>query len=331
LLVSHCLTDGVGLCEALSDAASGRPNPIDWPVAGSRSRWRALREDARQTAHDIPDIGRAVVAATRFALRGRGGAVSAAPAQAKPVAPLAGADERVTLPAATIFINADEWDARANSLGGTSNALLAGLAARLAQQMGRVTAAGSVTLTMPVSERIAGDIRANALVNVNITVEPAAATADLREIRAATKQALIRRQDVTNEQSALLPIIPLVPQRLVGRMVGLASGSNTRVDSSNLGVINPEACRPDGTDADQFAIRSLARGATKAFMRRAGGLLTVFSGTVHQQVFVSVLAYQPGTRNSNDDLRRDLSSTLRDFSLTATMGWGCPEPVGGAH
>src|SRR6478672_8418790 len=49
LVASHCLTDGVGLCEAVADAASGHDNAIDWPAAGSRPRWRALREDARQT------------------------------------------------------------------------------------------------------------------------------------------------------------------------------------------------------------------------------------------------------------------------------------------
>src|SRR6476620_12248430 len=30
-VTSHCLTDGVGLCEALADAASGRRDPINWP------------------------------------------------------------------------------------------------------------------------------------------------------------------------------------------------------------------------------------------------------------------------------------------------------------
>src|ERR1700752_1401061 len=85
LVISHCLTDGVGLCEALADAASGRHDPINWPAAGSRPRWRALceggrppgsrprwralGEDARQTARDIPAIGRAVTAAARFARR----------------------------------------------------------------------------------------------------------------------------------------------------------------------------------------------------------------------------------------------------------------------
>src|SRR5262249_18657675 len=123
LVASHCLTDGVGLCEALADAACGYDNAFNWPAAAARPRWRALREDARQTVRDIPGIGRAVVAAGRFGWRNRGRAGSAT----SPSAPPAGADARVTLPMATIFADADEWDARAYSLGGTSNTLLAAL------------------------------------------------------------------------------------------------------------------------------------------------------------------------------------------------------------
>jgi len=78
-------------------------------------------------------------------------------------------------------------------------------------------------------------------------------------------------------------------------------------------------------------MKSLYRGVTKAIMHRTGGVLALLSGRVHQQVFVSVLAYQPDRPNSNDDLWRDLSSALSDFSLTATTGWDVPKPVSGAR
>src|SRR6476619_550109 len=143
LVTSHCLIDGVGLCEALADAASGCENAISWPVAGTRSRWQAVREDARQTVRDIPAIGHAVAAAARFVQRNGGGAGSATSPPASP----AGADERITLPTTTIFVDAAEWDARADALGGNSNTLLAAFAARLAQGEGRVATDGSVTLT----------------------------------------------------------------------------------------------------------------------------------------------------------------------------------------
>ncbi len=79
LVASHCLTDGVGLSEALAAAACGDDNAIDWPAPGSRRRWQALREDARQTVRDIPAIGRAVGDAARFVRRNAGGAGSATP------------------------------------------------------------------------------------------------------------------------------------------------------------------------------------------------------------------------------------------------------------
>jgi hypothetical protein len=327
LVISHCLTDGVGLCEALADAASGRHDPINWPAGGSRRRWQALREDTRQTVRDIPAIGRAVAAAAQFAARNRGSDESVTPPPNVPPAPFPGVDELVTLPTATIFVDADQWDARADSLGGTSNALLAGLAARLAQRVGRVAADGSVTLTMPVNERTVGDTRANAVTNVDFTVDPAPAATDLREIRAATKQALIRSKDTLNERWELLPLAPLLPQWLVRRCVGVSANGAASVVSSNLSVVNPAAYRPDGTDADHFVMKPLGPGVTKAIMHRLGGLLVLLSGRTHGRVFVSVLAYQPGRANSNDDLRRDLSSALSDFSLSATTDWGCPVSV----
>jgi diacylglycerol O-acyltransferase len=325
LVVSHCLADGLGGCLAVAEAACGYDNAISWPAAGSRRRRRALREDARQTARDIPGIGRAVVAVARFAGRNGGRARSATPVPTAPAAPPARADEFIAIPMATIFIDADEWDALAHALGGTSNTLLAGLAARLAQRVGRVTADGSVTLAMPANDRTADDTRANAVTNVDVTVDPAPATTDLREMRAAIKQALIRHREVPDERWALLPLIPLLPKRLFRRMVRVATGSATSVVSSNLGSVNPATNRPDGTDADYFAMKSLYPGMTKATMHRTGGVLALLSGRAHGQVFVSALAYQPGS--SNDDLRQDLSNTLNDFSLTGTTGWRRPTPV----
>ncbi|OBJ18217.1 hypothetical protein [Mycobacterium colombiense] len=320
LVITHCVSDGVGLCEAVADAASGRDPAARWPAAGSRRRWRALREDARQTVRDTPDIGRAVAAAARLARAGRPGGGAVAPPPVQRPAPLAGPDQSITLPAATLFIDADEWDARTHALGGSSNALLAGMAARLAQRVGRVAADGSVNVGMPVNERTPGDTRANAVTNVDITIEPAHAM-DLREIRAAIKRALVRHQDVPDERWALLPLVPLIPKRIFRRLISVATGSATAVVSSNLGVLDPAANRPDGTDADYFAMKSLYPGVTSATMQRTNGVLALLSGRAHGQVFVSVLAYEPGGDNSDDGLRQHISNTLSDFSLTAATGW----------
>lgn len=230
-------------------------------------------------------------------------------------------DDRVTLPMTTFFVDADEWDGRAGALGGTSNALLAGLAARLAQRVGRVAADGSVNVGMPLNERAPGDTRANAVTNVDVTLRPSAIGTDLREIRAVIKNALIRHQDVPDERWALLPLVPLIPKRIFRQLISVVTGGATTVVSSNLGVIDPAVNRPDGSDADYFAMKSVYPGVTSATMHRTNGALALLSGRVHGRVFVSVLGYQLGRRNSNEDLRQAISGLLGDFSLTATAGW----------
>ncbi|OMC52125.1 hypothetical protein A5745_02215 [Mycobacterium sp. IS-2888] len=318
LVLSHCVTDGIGGCLAIVEAACGYDGGVDWPAAGSRKRCRALREDARQTMRDLPAIGRAVAAAARLARRDRRGAESAAPVPPQ----AAGSDERITVPTATIFLDADEWDARAQALGGTSNTLFAALAARLAQRIGRVAEDGSVTLAIPVNKRTADDTRANAVAMVNITVDPALVTTDQRAIRTAIKHALIRSDQEDDERQTLLPLVSLLPKRLIKRMVGVATGGVSNVVvTSNLGAAPSEVNRPDGTDADYVAVRSLYPGVTKSVMHQLGGMLSLHSGRLHQQLVVSVAAYQPGVVDSNDVLKQHVTSVVDEFALGATIGW----------
>jgi hypothetical protein len=224
-----------------------------------------------------------------------------------------GADERVTVPVATMFVDADEWDACAHSFGGSSNALLAGLTAHLAERRGQVTVDDSVTLPIPANDRTAGDTRGNAVRYVDIPVDPAPATTNLREIRAAIKQALICQREVPDDEVALMSIVPLLPKRLVR-----IAGNGTGVVSTHLGAVIPAAARPDGTNADYFALEMRYSGATKAMMHRFGGVQVVGAGRSQGKVFVTAVAYQPGCANSNDVLRQDLSSALKDFALTGT-------------
>ena len=319
LVLSHCLADGVGLCAALTAAADGSPDPIGWPAAGSRPRLVAVGADARQTVRDLPAIGRAVAAAARKARRSGGAGRPTEPTGA--LATRGNDGDIVSLPTATVFLDAGKWDACAESLGGTSNTLLAGVTARLAQKVGRLAADGSVALTLPVSRRTDGDTRANAVTNIDLNVDPGQAATNLRDYRAAIKQALIRSNEVPNERWELLPIAPLLPRWLVRRCVGVSAGTAATVTSSNLGAITPAAHRPDGTDASRFAIRTLGPGITASVMRRLGGLLVVVMGRQQGQIFISVLAYQPDGVNSTDQLHQHLSESLGDFALTAGTGW----------
>jgi diacylglycerol O-acyltransferase len=318
LVVSHCLIDGVGLCRALADAACGETASAGWPAAASRRRVRTVLADTRQSARDLPRIGGAIKTAARVARRARRERAGA-PATVR-VSANTGPDEQVALPAATIFVDLAEWDARAQSRGGTSNSLLAGFAATLAHRLGRVRPGdGAVTLAIPVNQRTHGDTRANAITDISVAVDPTTAPTDLRQIRNTIKQALIAQHENPDEKWALLPLAPLVPQWLAKRMASVATGSPTTVTSSNLGDIDPAANRPDGSDADYFSIRSTYARLSRNTLNRIGGVVALLSGRVNGRIFISVLRYQPGQPNTTDHLRDAISHALADFSLTATF------------
>lgn len=318
LVVSHSLTDGALLNEALAAAACGRHDTIAWPARRSRRWWRAVGADVWQTVCDLPDIGRSAIALVRRARAAGGNSGTAI----RPAAvPATGLDERITIPTATIFVDEQAWDARAKALGGSGNALLVGLAAHLAERVGRVAADGTVELTMPVNERTGEDTRANAVLHLTFAVDPAPVATDLREIRATIKRALLGRDEIPDGRRALLPIVPLLPQVIFRRLVGMAAASPIGVNSSNLGVIPSDATRPDGTQADNFAITTAYPGMTTTTMYRIGGRLQLHSGRANGRIFVTVLAYEPGELNSAEVLRQTLRRALNTFALDCS-GWG---------
>ena len=167
LVISHTLTDGGGLCLALADATAGRDDEIVWPAAAitpvvARDAGRRPPVPARRAQH-------------RARHRRSGPSGPRRPGRRPTPAPLnapSGADEPVTVPMATVAVDIDQWDARARTVGATSNSLLVGVATRLAQRMGRVDADNAVDLSMPVNDRVDGDTRANAISDVDFTLQP---------------------------------------------------------------------------------------------------------------------------------------------------------------
>lgn len=73
-------------------------------------------------------------------------------------------------------------------------------------------------------------------------------------MRADLKTALSRLGEARHELLTPLPLVPLVPKAVARRLEGLVIGTGV-IGSSNLGQFDPAANRPDGTDADHFAVR----------------------------------------------------------------------------
>lgn len=317
VIASHTLCDGLAMNLAIAEAARGVTRDLGYPAPNHRARRRALIEDARETLRSVPDMGRAAVAAIRLA-RNSSDEISMSSARSTRPQGLS-SSAPVTVPAVVVYLDEGQWDARAEALGGTSNALFAGFAARLGQLMGRVDDRGMVKLMFPVSERTEDDTRGNALTGMSLTVDPAGVSESLVAVRAEIKRNLAQLAATRNELFAPLPLTPLVPQRLARRLEGMALGSGAPIGCSNLGPLDPATNRPDGSEAEFLSVRQMESRITTEILERIGGTLFLASGRVNGQVFVTVSAWQDGADNSRPWLAGLVRAALEDFGLVGTV------------
>jgi acyl transferase domain-containing protein/acyl-CoA synthetase (AMP-forming)/AMP-acid ligase II/NADPH-dependent curcumin reductase CurA/acyl carrier protein/NADP-dependent 3-hydroxy acid dehydrogenase YdfG len=320
LVVSHTLVDGVGIGQAIADAAEGRTHNLGYPPAKSRTLRRALREDLRQTVKDLPDIAHASRSAAQKIWPDRKqftSSIKAAPPPPKTV----GNDQVVEVPALTAFIDLAEWDAHAKSLGASSNSLVAAVACRLAVRAGRVHDDGTVTLRFPVSLRTEHDTRGNALTVVDVTVDPTHAATDLKDMHVQITQAILAAmKNPDDEFLSTFPLATMVPRRLNRRLAGMAAGGASHpVNVSNMGDLPPAVNRPDGTDADYAYMRSVEPDIKKSTLEHIGGQLFVGSGRSRGKIFLRISAYVLGRSNTQTELREMVSRTFDEFGLIAEI------------
>jgi hypothetical protein len=319
LTASHTVIDGLGIIQAMADAARGRTHYLGYPRPGSRTHSQALLRDARQTMASMPELTQAVVATARLARKSREDV--AASLASTPSSPRVAGDEKtVVVPAVNVFADLPEWDACANSRGGNGNTLLAGFACRLGARIGRVCDDGTVTLSFPISVRTENDTRGNALVFPYISVDPTRLSSDLGEIRVKLKQAHADVAETTDRVLAPLPLASMTPKWAARRAAGIPLGAaGFPVGCSNVGEMAPTSNRPDGTDADYMSARLVEPGVTKRTLERIGGQLFVASGRVHGKLSFSVTAYQPGWTNTQEALREMTLRTLDEFGVGAEI------------
>jgi hypothetical protein len=321
VVASHYLADGVGGLLTVADAARGDMRDLGYPPPRSGTRLRAVVSDLRQTAQGAPEVARALGAAGKLALRRRHDiARSAAPRSTAMVGD--DGDHNVVEPVVTLFIDLEDWDARAEALGGNGHTLVAGFAARIAERMGRLRASdGAATLIIAINERTLDDTRANAQSYAIVSVDPTRVTTDLSGARAAIREARKTAREVPDETLQLLPLIPFVPKRAVRRAADVTLGftADLPVFCSILGDVDPVLGRPDGTDADYVILRGLDRQVTREVLEQRRGLLSVTSGRLGGKISITVLAYQPGRKNSKRHLRELTAKTLAEFDLAAVI------------
>jgi hypothetical protein len=319
LVASHYLLDGIGLAVALVDAISGNTRDLGYLPPRSRTPLRAVIEDLRRTARDAPGVARALAAVPKqVRVRRPEGAPSPAP---QPGVSAGGGDEPVVVPGITIYIDVDVFDTRAESLGGTANTLIAGLAAKLGEHMGHQhDEDGAVTVQLVISNRTEGDTRAVAVSLARIQVDPTEVTKDLRDTRAAVKLALKAWRETPHVSSHLESLTPFMPKWTWKWAVNQSFADPDRpVVCSNLGDVGAVVNRLDGTDAEYSYARGTRQCVARGWLERIGGQMQLLSFRIPGRVVIHVLAYQPGAENTKPALRELAAQALADFDLVGKV------------
>ncbi|MGY4708720.1 hypothetical protein ACXDF8_04000 [Mycolicibacterium sp. CBM1] len=322
LVLSHTVVDGAGAVVSVAAAVHGTGTDIGYPSRGSRTRRRALIEDLNQLVDDLPEIGRTLKRAAKVATRRRGELVRRDDTVSPP-RPAAHPSTYVETAFTTALVDIEQWDARAESLGGNHFSLVAGFAGKLAEILGRTRGSdGAVTLMIPVSEReTLEDTGGNVVSIANATFDPGPVTKDLSGARLAIKQAIQTARQTPDEMVELLPLIRFLPRRAMGRIADMtfAFSADVPVSCSNLGDVPDDLLRVDGTVAERFYFRGIDRHLTADVLERRRGLMTVASMRLGGKVVVPVMSYQPGANNSRSHLREVIAQTLAEFDLTGVI------------
>lgn len=317
LAAGHTLGDGLAKLEAIADAVRGTVRRPDHPVRGTTRRRDALWSDLVALVRGLPAVLRAVVVAIMVA-RAESGPKRPGQRRSRPGSTRGSASFRA--PAVCVRVDLADWDAAAVRLGGTSNTLVSAFAARLGGRLGRTDGNGQVTLAVPVSTRIEGDTRGNALDSVQVRIDPNGLDRDLTRLRAATKAALAGRAGQTRDVAAVLPLIPLTPRLVVRGAETLAMASSSApIGCSNHGDVDPAVLRIDGAEPQDFWVRLAEPGQTEADLDRIGGQLYVLSGRALGRVYLSVAAHRVGGDLRADALREHVLATLAELGLTVAL------------
>jgi hypothetical protein len=320
MVISHYVLDGLGSVVEVAKAVLGYTNDHGYPPPRSRTRLRALVQDAGQAARDVPEVARALVAAAKEARRRQDDVARDAP---RPAAIRGDGDAHVVVPGIWILIDMDDWDARAKALGGASNTLATGLAAKLAEHMGRRHGDdGTVKMQVIVSDRTEVDTRAVAVSFARASIDPTQVTTDLRDARGAVKEALKSLHHTPDESSQLAPLTPFTPKRIWNQLIDWAlNDPDHPAIISNFGDVGSAVTCPDGTQCQAAWARGTSQHLTRQRLEQNHGQLQVLYGRLPTvgKISMSIQAYQPGAENTKPALRELAARTLAEFDLTGEI------------
>lgn len=291
LCLSHAVGDGAAALAAFADALAG---DVDGLQAGSPSGLDQLREAIGRTAA----VAGAVGAIVRDRLRddpdagsGEPDVVTAARSTALP--PTAAERGPALAPFSVISVDTADWERVAAAGGGSSNALFVAVVVGLVVAAGRAGRDDVVRVSVPMSTRTPGDVRANATVGLSLDVPAAAALdGDLATIRRLAKEVYTARTSRPSTLLRLQPVMQILGDRVIA---AVARNATTPLAlSSNLGRIDPVVAGfGDPARADAVVTRSTTQAVTTARLRSMRGGLAAWVNDAAGTTTLSVVGLDP--------------------------------------
>jgi hypothetical protein len=317
LVVSHCLSDGTATMLAVCDAVEGRriALPFSAPTPG-RYAARALGE-LRQGARDLPAALRALPPLAGAAWRAMSRRMPKSRRAADGAPPAMEPVHTVALPSVSFRTEAAVLKAAARRRGVHRLTLLAALSAHFAVRLGRVHD-GTVTLLIPVNLREGrSDLGANRVALATVTVRVETLYEPLGALQETLNDAVAQAKHGAVHAAALLPLVPFIPRRLVATLGDLAFNAPTDrpVTCSHMGALPDAAVRIDGSAAAWVGFRGVDRQVSAGNLARRGGVATLLSGVLRDQLLLNFIAYEPGRVTEAEQLRQLVVELLVDVDL----------------
>lgn len=314
LCMSHSTVDGIAASEAVCDAILQRSQPNREASRRSSRRLSAISREFSDVACSVPDALRAIAAARRTLRPSPAQRTQLSDRPAMP--PRLDPHQIVEVPTCILALDEGQLRGRAESAGASVTALLAGFAAHLGSLLGRVDQQGQVNVVIPISRRLEGDTRANALSVLDIHVQTPVTVGDLSKIRAQIKTGITDLTAREADFTAALALAPYIPRGIARRLESHTLRGTNTVSSSHVGTVPEAVNRPMGTEASLYS-GGLAEATTPAILNHYGGTLNVVTSTLAGRTSIRIRAWQPGIVTTRADLLPFARQALSDFGLVA--------------
>ena len=306
LTFAHAVGDGGAVLAAIDDAVRG----VSVDVAGPRA---TVLDEVRDAASSI---AAAVVAGIALAASGQDADADASSPEPSGRPDGCGPDGVAPIPSVAVTVDASAFHTHAAEFGGTANSLLVALVLSVLHRSGRVGDGAEVPVSLPMSTRTAGDLRANATsaATARIGVDALGAL-DLTGIRQRCRQAFAGREAAPDRVAQTAVLAQVLPDAVVR---GLARGMTLPLClASNLGRLPESFATLGGSEPAPVAMRSVTTAAARDRLVELGGGVSAWLAESGDTVTLSFTSLDPVHTPDSDRLLADVLWELGRRGLAA--------------